>query len=146
MEAKAKEKAGHVESVYTEKRVFEPSKEFVEKAYLKSMKEYQDLYKRSIEDPQAFWGEMAEKYLDWFKEWDGPAEAFSFKDDIHIRYFAGGKLNASYNCLDRHLKTWRRNKAALIWQGEPLEESRTYTYQELPGRSVSLPMFSRGSG
>lgn len=68
---------------------------------------------------------MAEKHLDWFKKWDGPVEEYSFKDDICIRYFAGGKLNVTYNCLDRHLNTWRKNKAALIWQGEPLEESRT---------------------
>jgi len=127
MEAKKSE----MESVYMEKRVFDPPKEFVEKAYIKSMEEYEKLYKRSIEDPEGFWGEMAEKHLDWFKKWDGPVEEYSFKDDIYIRYFAGGKLNVSYNCLDRHLNTWRKNKAALIWQGEPLEESITYTYQEL---------------
>ena len=131
MDARAKEKMGHVESVYAEKRVFEPIKAFVEKAHLKNMETYERLYKRSIEDPQGFWAEAAEEYLDWFRKWDGPSEEYSFKDDIYIRYFAGGKLNASYNCLDRHLKTWRKNKAALVWQGEPLEESRTYTYQGL---------------
>jgi acetyl-CoA synthetase len=124
-------KKSEMESMYMEKRVFDPPKEFVEKAYIKSMEEYEKLYKRSIEDPEGFWGEMAEKHLDWFKKWDGPVEEYSFKDDIYIRYFAGGKLNVSYNCLDRHLNTWRKNKAALIWQGEPLEESITYTYQEL---------------
>jgi acetyl-CoA synthetase len=124
-------KSSQVESMYAEKRVFDPPEEFVAKAHIKSMEEYKELFKRSIEDPQGFWTEMAEKHLDWFKKWDGPAEEYSFKDDIYLRYFAGGKLNASYNCLDRHLKTWRKNKAALIWQGEPLEESRTYTYQEL---------------
>ncbi|MFH0845512.1 MAG: acetate--CoA ligase, partial [Pseudomonadota bacterium] len=123
--------AEHVLSVYAEKRVFYPSKDFIEKAYIKSMEEYRKLYKRSIEDPQNFWAEMAEQYIDWFKKWDGPVEEYSFKDDIYLRYFVGGKLNVSYNCLDRHLKTWRKNKAALIWQGEPLEESKTYTYQEL---------------
>jgi acetyl-CoA synthetase len=120
-----------MESVYMEKRVFEPSKEFVEKAYLNSFDEYKKLYKRSIDDPNGFWGEMAEKHLDWFKKWDGPVEEYNFKDDVFDRYFAGGKLNVTYNCLDRHLKTWRKNKAALIFQGEPLEESVTYTYQEL---------------
>jgi len=120
-----------MESVYMEKRVFDPPKGFVEKAHIKSMEEYERLHKRSIEDPDGFWGEMAEKHLDWFKKWDGPVEEYSFKDDIYIRYFSGGKLNVSYNCLDRHLNTWRKNKAALIWQGEPLEESITYTYQEL---------------
>ena len=124
-------KASHVESVYAEKRIFEPPKEFIEQAHIKSMDEYSRLYKKSIDDPQGFWAEMADEYLDWFKKWDGPVEEYSFKDDIFVRYFVGGKLNASYNCLDRHLKTWRKNKAALIWQGEPTEESRTYTYQEL---------------
>ena len=124
-------KKSEMESVYMEKRVFDPPKEFVEKAYIKSMEEYEKLHKRSIEDPEGFWGEMAEKHLDWFKKWDGPVEEYSFKDDIYIRYFAGGKLNVSYNCLDRHLNTGRKDKAALIWQGEPLEESKTYTYQEL---------------
>ncbi|MBN2125185.1 MAG: acetate--CoA ligase [Deltaproteobacteria bacterium] len=120
-----------MESVYAEKRVFEPPKEFVDKAYIKTMEEYQKMYKRSIEDPEGFWGEMAEEMIDWFKKWDGPVEEYSFKDDIYIRYFAGGKLNVTYNCLDRHLTTWRKNKAALIFQGEPLEESITYTYQQL---------------
>ncbi len=124
-------KASHVESVYAEKRVFEPLQEFVEKAHIKSMDEYSRLHKRSIKDPQGFWAEMADEHLGWFKKWDGAVEEYSFKDDIFLRYFVGGKLNVSYNCLDRHLKTWRKNKAALIWQGEPTEESRTYTYQEL---------------
>ncbi len=124
-------KASQVESVYMEKRVFDPPKEFVEKAHIKGMDEYNALYRRSIDDSQGFWAEMAEEYIDWFKKWDGPVEEYSFEDDIYLRYFAGGKLNVSYNCLDRHLKTWRKNKAALIWQGEPLEESITYTYQEL---------------
>jgi acetyl-CoA synthetase len=120
-----------MQSVYQEKRVFDPPKEFVEKAYLKSFDEYKKLYKRSIDDPNGFWGEMAEKHIDWFKKWDGPVEEYSFKDNVFDRYFAGGKLNITYNCLDRHLTTWRKNKAALIFQGEPLEESVTYTYQEL---------------
>ena len=120
-----------VESVYMEKRVFDPSREFVENALVKSMEEYERLWERSINDPQAFWGEMAEKFIDWSKKWNGSAEEYSFKDNIYIRYFSGGKLNVTYNCLDRHLKTWRRNKAALIFQGEPLEESITYTYQQL---------------
>jgi acetyl-CoA synthetase len=127
MDAKAKE----VESVYMEKRVFSPPEEFVEKAYLKTMEAYEEMWQRSIKNPQGFWGEMAEEYIDWFRKWDGPVEEYSFKDDIYLRYFAGGKLNVTYNCLDRHLKTWRKNKAAIIFQGEPLEESKTYTYQQL---------------
>jgi acetyl-CoA synthetase len=126
-----KKKISRVESVYAEKRVFDPPKEFVERAYIKSRQEYEELYRRSIEDPQNFWAEMAEAYLDWFKKWDGVVEEYSFKDDIYLRYFVGGKLNAAYNCLDRHLKTWRKNKAALIWQGEPDKDLKIYTYQQL---------------
>ena len=68
--------------------------------------------------------------MDWFQKWES-VEEYSFLEPVFVRYFRGGKLNASYNCLDRHLEGWRRTKAALIWQGEPLEESRTLTYQEL---------------
>ncbi len=126
----AKESRGAVESVYLERRVFEPPAEFSEKARVRSLEEYRCLYSRSIEDPAGFWGEMAQKHLEWFRKWD-EVECYSFKDPVFVRYFQGGRLNASYNCLDRHLKTWRRNKAAIIWQGEPLEESRTLTYQQL---------------
>jgi acetyl-CoA synthetase len=124
-------KAADIKAVYMEKRVFDPPGEFVEQARLKSMDEYKELWERSIKDPQGFWGEMADKHMDWFKKWDGPAEQYSFKDDIYLKYFEGGKLNITYNCLDRHLTTWRKNKAALIFQGEPLGESVTYTYQQL---------------
>ena len=120
-----------MDSVYTEKRVFYPTKEFVEKARLKSLDEYKKMWERSIKDPTGFWGEMATKHIDWFKKWDGAVEEYSFKDKIWLKYFVGGKLNITYNCLDRHLKTWRKNKAALIFQGEPLEEAKTYTYQQL---------------
>ena len=115
----AKEQAKQVESVYMEKRVFEPPTEFVAKARIKSMEEYKALYTRSISDPQGFWRDMAEEHMDWFKKPDGIVEEYSFKDDIYIRYFSGGKLNVTYNCLDRHLETWRKNKAALIFQAEP---------------------------
>ena len=117
----AKEQAKQVESVYMEKRVFEPPPEFVAKARIRNMDEYKALYKRSISDPQGFWKDMAEEHLDWFKKSDGAVEEYSFRGDIYIRYFSGGKLNVTYNCLDRHLKTWRKNKAALIFQGEPVE-------------------------
>jgi acetyl-CoA synthetase len=127
----AEAKGTKMEAVYMEKRVFEPVKDFVDQAYIKDMEEYKKLWERSIQDPEGFWGDMGEEYLDWFKKWDGPVEEYSFKDNIFLRYFVGGKLNVTYNCLDRHLNTWRKNKAALIWQGEPFEESITYTYQQL---------------
>ncbi len=122
-------KTGSVESSLMENRVFNPSPDFAGKALISSMEERNEMWRRSIEKPDEFWAEMAEQ-IDWFKKWD-KVEEYDFGDNFFIRYFDGGKLNASYNCLDRHLKSWRRNKAALIWQGEPLEESKTYTYLQL---------------
>jgi len=115
-------------SMMEERRVFPPPKDVSEKAYIKSMEEYQKIYKESIENPEKFWGKLAEQ-LDWYKKWD-KVLVEDFANAKH-EWFVGGKLNVCYNCLDRHLKTWRRNKAALIWEGEPEGESKTYTYQEL---------------
>jgi acetyl-CoA synthetase len=114
-------------SMMDEKRVFEPSEEIKKKAYIKTMDEYRKLYKESVDNPDKFWGEQA-NLLDWYKKWDKVSEWDFSKPEL--KWFAGGKLNVSYNCLDRHLAT-KGNKAALIWQGEPLEESKTYTYQQL---------------
>jgi acetyl-CoA synthetase len=111
-----------------EKKVFEPPDGIKMKAYIKRMEDYRELYQRSLRDPDGFWGELAE-HLDWYKKWDKVLE-YDF-DKPEIKWFIGGKLNASYNCLDRHLNTWRSNKVALIWQGEPLEENRFFTYQQL---------------
>ena len=89
------------------------------------MAEYEALYRRAEQDPEAFWGECA-KELSWFKPFDKVLEwKFPF-----AKWFLNGKLNASYNCLDRHLTTARRNKAALIWEGEP-GDVRVLTYQML---------------
>jgi len=115
-------------SMAEEKLIYEPSDAVKMKASIKRMEEYRELYQRSINDPEKFWGELAEQ-LNWYKKWDKALE-WDF-DRPEVKWFAGGKLNASYNCLDRHLNTWRSNKVALIWQGEPLEENRFFTYQQL---------------
>jgi acetyl-CoA synthetase len=115
-------------SILEESKVYNPSDEIKMKAYIRRMEDYQELYKRSIEDPEGFWGGLAEQ-LDWFKKWDKVLEWDFNKPEV--KWFKNGKLNASYNCLDRHLSTWRSNKVALIWQGEPLEENRIFTYQQL---------------
>lgn len=111
----------------TKKKVFNPPEELSSQAYIKSLDEYKEIYLRSINDPEGFWGEIAEQ-LDWYKKWDRVLVA-DFKEAKH-EWFVGGQLNVSYNCLDRHLKTWRKNKAALIWEGD-LGDSITLTYQEL---------------
>ena len=114
-------------SLMGEKRVFRPPKELSKKAHIKSLDQYKEIYQRSIDDPEGFWGELAEQ-LDWYKKWD-KVLVEDFKEAKH-EWFVGGKLNVSYNCLDRHLKTWRKNKAALIWEGD-IGDTKTLTYQEL---------------
>jgi acetyl-CoA synthetase len=111
-----------------EKLVYKPSDAVKMKATIRRMEDYKELYQRSLNDPEKFWGELAEQ-LDWSKKWDKVLEWDFNKPEV--KWFGGGKLNASYNCLDRHLNTWRSNKVALIWQGEPLEENRFFTYQQL---------------
>jgi len=121
--------AEKMESLKQESRKFDPPKEFVEQAYVKSYEEYKRLYDRSVNDPEGFWGDMAKELLDWYStDWE-KVENYDF-ENAKIEYFKGGKLNVSYNCLDRHIKTWRRNKAALIWEGDNYE-TRTLTYGQL---------------
>lgn len=117
-----------IEVLLEEKRGFPPPKDFSAKAHVKSMDEYKKLYKRSIEDPEGFWAEMAEKNLNWYKKWDKVLE-YSFEKP-EIKWFIGGKLNASYNCLDRYINTPTRNKAAIIWEADD-GSYKTYTYQQL---------------
>ena len=117
----------HITSMMEEKRVFKPSKELSQQAYIKSMAQYNKIYRKSIDDPEGFWAEMAEQ-LDWFKKWD-KVLVQDFSDAKH-EWFVGGKLNVSYNCLDRHLTTPRKNKAAFIWEGD-IGDTKTLTYQQL---------------
>ncbi|MFA6612699.1 MAG: acetate--CoA ligase [Dehalococcoidales bacterium] len=118
-----------ISSMMAESRVFPPPKEFSEKAAVKSMEEYKQLYERSVNDPEGFWKELSGQ-LHWFKMWDKFRE-YDFTEQPEIRHFIGGKINVCYNCLDRHLNSSTKNKAAIIWQGEPDEEVVTYTYQQL---------------
>lgn len=115
-----------IESILQEKRLFQPPAEFSEKAQIKSLEEYQALYDKAKADPQAFWAELATQELDWFQKWDAVLDW----QPPFAKWFVNGKINISYNCLDRHLTTWRKNKAALIWEGEP-GDSRTLTYAQL---------------
>jgi acetyl-CoA synthetase len=115
----------NIESVLQEERVFPPPPEFSANAHIKSEAELEKLREEASADPEGFWARMAEE-LHWFKKWDTVLNW----NPPHAQWFVGGKINISYNCLDRHLPTWRRNKAALIWEGEP-GEIRTFTYQQL---------------
>ena len=98
-----KKKDKTIESMLQEGRKFPPSKELSEKAHIKSMKQYEALYKRSIEDPEGFWAEQADD-LDWIQRWDEVCRW----DPPEVRWFEGGKLNVSHNCLDRHVRSVRK--------------------------------------
>jgi acetyl-CoA synthetase len=115
-----------IESVLHENRVFAPAADFSANAAISSFEEYQKLYQRSIDDPEGFWAEAAQRELAWFKPWDKVHEW----EAPFAKWFIGGRINLAYNCVDRHVATWRKNKAAIIWEGEP-GEVRTITYQQL---------------
>ena len=122
------EKKPEIESIMHEKRKFKPSEEFRKSAYIKSLRQYKKLYNESIKNPSKFWSKIA-KELFWFKKWK--RVHYWNPKTLKCKWFEGAKTNVSYNCLDRHLATWRKNKAALIWQGETEEDVKTYTYEEL---------------
>ncbi|MGP8201241.1 MAG: acetate--CoA ligase [Limisphaerales bacterium] len=122
----------NITSVLQEERVFPPPKAFSSLARVKSMAQYRALYNESVRQPEKFWGRVAREELVWFKPWK---RVLQWKLP-NAKWFAGGRLNISYNCLDKHLSTPTANKAALIWEGEPagpgiVGEERTYTYKQL---------------
>ncbi len=111
-----------IDVVLNEQRRFPPPPEFAAQATMRDP----TIYEQASKDPVAFWEKQAER-LTWFKRWD---KVFEWdQPGVHVRWFIGGKLNASYNCVDRHLST-RQNKAAIIWEGEPGDE-RVLTYRDL---------------
>ncbi|MCF7809302.1 MAG: acetate--CoA ligase [Candidatus Marinimicrobia bacterium] len=109
-------------------KIFNPSAEFTANAHIKSKEQYQEMYDRSINDPDGFWAEQAER-LTWFKKWDTVANYDLAKAEI--KWFEGGKLNVSYNCLDRHVESGDGNRTALIWEGNDPNEDKKFTYAEL---------------
>jgi len=138
------DKIGSVSSLMTEDRVFAPSPEFVEQATINSREMRDEMYQKSIEQPDEFWGQMAEENISWFKKWD-TVEEYDFVNG-NIKYFQGAELNVTYNCLDRHLTTSRRNKAAIIWQGEPENDVRTFTYDQLHREVCKFANVLKGQG
>jgi acetyl-CoA synthetase len=117
---------GGIDSVMHETRVFPPPAEFARQAKIGSLAEYEQLYNQAKADPVAFWDQLAKDELHWFEPYK---QTLAWKEPV-AEWFVGGKTNASYNCLDKHLTTARRNKAAIIWEGEP-GDTRTLTYQQL---------------
>jgi acetyl-CoA synthetase len=117
--------SSHIESHLTENRVFKPAREFARQARVGSFAEYRAMWERSIKKPDQFWSKEAAE-LSWQKKWK---KVMEWKEPF-AKWFVGGQLNVSENCLDRHLSTPRKNKAALIWEGEP-GEKRVLTYFQL---------------
>jgi acetyl-CoA synthetase len=114
------------------KDVYPVPEKIKQMAYISGREAYDKIWKRSIEEPDAFWAEIAGEYVEWFKKWD-KVEDYNFdirKGPIYLKYFEGGKLNVSYNCLDKHLKT-RGDKVAIQWEGNEPTESRALTYKQM---------------
>jgi acetyl-CoA synthetase len=121
-----------IESVLHEDRVFPPPKAFSAGAHIRSLAQYRRMYRESIANPDRFWAKQAEAELVWTKRWK---KVLTWKEPV-ARWFDGGRLNVSANCLDRHLDTAIGNKAAIIWEGEPDSvskpgEERVITYRQL---------------
>ena len=113
----------------SEIKVYDVPADFASKANINAA-QYDEQYKRSIDDPEGFWAEQAEKNLHWFKKWDTVLDWSYDAKDLHIKWFEGGKLNVAYNCIDRHLES-RGDQVAIIWEGDEPTEDKKITYNEL---------------
>ncbi|MCK4777846.1 MAG: acetate--CoA ligase, partial [Actinomycetia bacterium] len=136
-------KEKEIHSFLKEERVFPPSDDFSKNAYIKSLVEYREIYKKSLENPERFWGKQAETLIDWFERWNTVLD-YDFNEP-YIKWFQGGKLNVSFNCLDRHLKTKKRTKTALIWESDD-GKSKKFTYEELYREVKSFALVLKGKG
>ncbi len=120
------EEKKQISSMSTENRVFNPPKSLVERAWIKSRAQYDEMYQRSIKDPDGFWGEVAGEF-EWFKKWDKVNQENYGEADI--KWFVGGKTNITVNALDRHVKAGKGNQTAILWEGDSPENSKALTYQ-----------------
>ena len=133
--------SGQIDTVMQEDRLFPPSPEFCARALIPSQADYEKLYEQAKADPEKFWGDLARKELHWFKPFE---QILDWKEPF-AKWFVGGQTNVSYNCLDAHLTGARRNKAALIWEGEPGDQ-RTLTYQQLHTEVCKFTNVLKGLG
>lgn len=117
--------SGSIQSTLQETRKFLPASEFSAQAHISSEEQYQSMWQKAKDDPAGFWGELSQE-LQWITPWK---EVIS-GEMPETRWFTGGQINACENCVDRHLTSWRRNKAAILWEGEP-GDTRVLTYNDL---------------
>jgi len=126
--AMPEEKKG-IMSVSLEDRVFPVPESLRKGAYIKSKEEWMKMYNRSISDPEGFWGEMGKEYLEWFEK---PKKVWSWDPKkVEFKMFQGGKLNVSYNCLDKHVKAGKKDQVAIIWEADDPKDSKKLTYNDL---------------
>ena len=130
--SKSAGQANNIQSLLKESRVFKPSKEFAAKAHIRNFAQYQKMWKESVQQPDKFWAKHAKQELVWFKPFN---KVLQWKEPV-ARWFNGGRLNVSSNCLDRWLDSGIANKAALIWEGEPATdgtpgEERVLTFKQM---------------
>ena len=109
-------------------KVFKPSGDWIKKSHVDSLEKYEKIYHDSVSNPDEFWGTIADR-LKWYKKWDSVSEVDYKKADI--KWFLNGKLNVSYNCLDRHVEEGNGDKTAIIWEGNDPAEDKKYSYSEL---------------
>jgi len=138
------EGTANLDSSLRENRVFEPSQEFRSKAHISSLEQYEQMYRHSVEKPEEFWGEAASE-LEWFAPWTSVLEPGKDGSGLGAKWFTGGKLNLSHNCVDRHAKGSRRDKIALIWEGEP-GEVRKLTFADLHAEVQRFANVLKGLG
>jgi acetyl-CoA synthetase len=130
----------HITSVLKEHRTFPPPPDFAARAHVKSLAEYEALWQQAHDDPDRFWATQAER-LHWFKRWERVLDW----NEPHAQWFVGGKINVSDNCLDRHLTGPRRDKTAILWEGEP-GDRRSFTYQQLHHEVCKFANVLKGQG
>ena len=121
------DKKNSINNILEEKRIFPPSKEFSKNSNIKNFEELKTLKKQSLNNPIKFWKSFANSEIDWFEPFQTVLDR---GNEPFFKWFTEGKLNITYNCLDRHIKNGLGNKTALIWEGEP-GDNKKYTYQEL---------------
>ena len=133
----------NIANLMTEQRKFPVPESFKDRAFISSMKQYEDMYRRSLDDPDGFWNEYAGN-LHWYKKWD---KVHSFDPDtITIKWFEGGKINVSYNCIDRHVEAGKGDKTALLWVGDDPKEDRHISYAELKDEVSRFANVLKGLG
>lgn len=123
--------ADNIDTLLKESRVYRPTSKTISAAYVQ---DYETAYRRSIADPEAFWSGLA-KELEWFTPWKSVLE-WNYP---WAKWFVGATCNIAYNCLDRHVASWRKNKVALIWVGKTIK-SGSSPMPSCTGRSTGAPM------